>query len=187
MIARRRSLAVALSGALSLAACDSERSPMRKESPPGGRVIQAVETSGIQAGPAYPVVQVENPYDRNPRAIAEGERLYGWMNCGGCHGALGGGGIGPPFADGGWIYGGAPGDLFQSIVQGRPNGMPAFGSRLPIEEIWKLAAYVQVLGGGGGAGAPDGPTGQQGGGSEGAVQESGSGTGAGAHHSDLNR
>ena len=127
------------------AACESERPPMR-EAPAAGSQRAAPQTSDFQAGPARPVAYVESPYEGNPRAIAEGQRLYTWMNCGGCHGGQGGGGIGPPFADGDWIYGGDPANVFQSIVQGRPNGMPAYGGRLANTELWKIVAYVRTLG-----------------------------------------
>ena len=42
---------------------------------------------------------------------------------------MGGGGIGPPLMDDRWIYGSAPENIYASIVQGRPNGMPAWGGR----------------------------------------------------------
>ena len=64
------------------------------------------------------------------------------MNCTGCH-ANGGGGIGPPLMDAEWRYGSAPGDIYRSIVEGRPNGMPAFGKRLTEDEIWQLHAFVK--------------------------------------------
>ena len=35
----------------------------------------------------------------------------------------------------------------QSILQGRPNGMPAFGGKLPESEAWKIAAFVRSLSG----------------------------------------
>jgi cytochrome c oxidase cbb3-type subunit 3 len=70
------------------------------------------------------------------------------FNCAGCHGARGGGGIGPPFADAEWIYGGEPQNVFQSVVQGRPAGMPAFGGQIPDEQVWKIVAFVRSLAGG---------------------------------------
>ncbi|MGI8962468.1 MAG: hypothetical protein ACR2IV_22470 [Bryobacteraceae bacterium] len=30
-----------------------------------------------------------------------------------------------------WIYGGEPEILFDTIVKGRPNGMPSWGGRIP--------------------------------------------------------
>jgi hypothetical protein len=53
---------------------------------------------------------------------------------------------GVEFRDRDWIYGDDPASFFQSIAQGRPNGMPAFGFKLPDEQIWKIALYVQSLG-----------------------------------------
>jgi mono/diheme cytochrome c family protein len=85
-----------------------------------------------------------NPYAGDAMAIADGRRLYQWLNCAGCH-AYGGGGIGSPFMDSAWVYGGSPPEIFASISQGRPNGMPAYGMRVPASEIWKLVAYVQEL------------------------------------------
>jgi len=32
-------------------------------------------------------------------------------------------------------------------VQGRPNGMPAFGGRIPDDQLWQLVAYVRSLSG----------------------------------------
>jgi cytochrome c oxidase cbb3-type subunit 3 len=37
--------------------------------------------------------------------------------------------------------------IYQTIHDGRPNGMPAFGGRITEEEIWQLVAYVRSLAG----------------------------------------
>ena len=58
---------------------------------------------------------------------------------------MGGGGIGPALMDDKWIYGGSPDQIYSTISQGRPNGMPAFGGRVPTQQIWQLVAYVQSL------------------------------------------
>jgi hypothetical protein len=50
--------------------------------------------------------------------MTEGQRLYNWYNCGGCH-FRGGGGIGPALMDEVWIYGKEPANLYASIL-GRP-------------------------------------------------------------------
>jgi cytochrome c oxidase cbb3-type subunit 3 len=91
-------------------------------------------------------VILKNPYEDNAYAVAEGQRLYEWFNCVGCH-AHGGGGMGPPLMDDQWIYGGAPQNIFATIVEGRPNGMPAFGHKLSPTEVWQLVAYVRSLSG----------------------------------------
>ena len=77
-------------------------------------------------------------------AIAAGKQLFMAMNCVGCH-ANGGGGMGPPLMDNVWIYGGAPGQIFSTIREGRPNGMPSFRGALPDEQIWQVAAFVRSL------------------------------------------
>lgn len=55
----------------------------------------------------------------------------------GCHAANGGGGMGPALSEGRFIYGSNPANLFLSIYQGRPNGMPAWGEILPESTIWE--------------------------------------------------
>ena len=89
---------------------------------------------------------VQNPYWRSPDAIRDGQRLYDWYNCSGCH-AGGGGGMGPPLMDQRWIYGSRPANLFDVIVEGRPGGMPAFGGKIPADQIWKIIAYIATMGG----------------------------------------
>jgi len=84
--------------------------------------------------------------ERNAYVLAQGKRYYRWFNCTGCH-AQGGGGAGPPLMDAGWIYGKTPGDVFTTIMDGRPNGMPAFRGRIPEAQAWQIAAYVRSLSG----------------------------------------
>jgi len=99
---------------------------------------QVPRTTPVQALPT------QNPYEGNLRAIQEGRRLYRWMNCDGCH-AEGGGSIGPALWDDQWRYGGRGIDIAESILDGRPDGMPAFRGHLPMDQVWKLVAYVQSL------------------------------------------
>jgi len=104
-----------------------------------------VVTSDLRAGGVPSEPAAENPYAQDEHALTAGRELYGAMNCAGCHGPAGGGGIGPPLADAKWIYGGEPENIVQSILQGRPNGMPAFGPKLPTSEAWKIATFVEQL------------------------------------------
>ncbi len=111
-----------------------------------------VPVERLQPGPSPPEPQawrmrampVRNPYAESRKAIAEGRRLYQWMNCVDCHGE-GGGSIGPTLWDDQWIYGGRDIDIFESIYYGRPDGMPAFGGHLPADQIWMLVTYVKSL------------------------------------------
>ena len=85
-------------------------------------------------------------FENNAWHIAQGQRLFGWMNCSGCHGN-GGGDKGPALMDEHWIYGSAPEQIFDTIVQGRPNGMPAYRGRIPDAQVWELVAYVRSISG----------------------------------------
>ena len=55
--------------------------------------------------------------------------------------------MGPPLIDENWIYGSEPENIYATIIQGRPNGMPAFGGKLGDQQVWQLVAYVRALGG----------------------------------------
>ncbi len=85
-------------------------------------------------------------YDANAYALSEGKRLYAWYNCNGCH-AEGGGDKGPALMDDAWLYGSEPKNVFQSIAEGRPNGMPPFGGKIAEQQIWQLVAYVRSMSG----------------------------------------
>lgn len=101
-------------------------------------------------GPPEERPSVPNRYAGDENAIAEGGRLYTWYNCADCHGTLGGGGMGPPLRDGNWIYGGEPIDIYRSIMEGRPEGMPGWIGKIPDDQVWKIVAYLRVLPEGGG-------------------------------------
>jgi cytochrome c oxidase cbb3-type subunit 3 len=88
-----------------------------------------------------------NPYEGDPQAIQQGKALYIRMNCAGCHAYSGKGNMGPNLTDTYWRYGGLPIQVYKSIRDGRPEGMPSWGVALPPSDIWKLVAYVQSLGG----------------------------------------
>ncbi len=90
---------------------------------------------------------IRNPYAGNAQAVAAGSRLYIRLNCAGCHAYTGKGNMGPNLTDTYWSYGGLPVDVYKSIADGRAQGMPAWGAALPPQDIWKLVAYIQSLGG----------------------------------------
>ena len=91
--------------------------------------------------------ETRDPVAHDPNAIAEGKKLFASMNCAGCHGFDAKGGMGPDLTVRNWRYGGTPERVYDSIFNGRPKGMPAWGAALPPEKIWQLVAYVQSLGG----------------------------------------
>ena len=144
---RRSVVAVAafLAAALLASGCDREDRRFR-EQPPGAAARAPVTYGALQAGPRTPEVTLVNAYEENAWAVGEGKRLFGQFNCTGCH-AHGGGAIGPPLMDAEWIYGAAPENVYATIVEGRPNGMPSFRGRLNTSQVWQLVAYVRSMSG----------------------------------------
>lgn len=142
-----RTLCIALLTAAFIPAAGCQRETRRfRESPPAATSETAVAMSELQPGPKARDLPVVNAYERNAYAIAEGERLFSAYNCSGCH-SHGGGGIGPALMDDEWIYGSDPENIFSTIVEGRPNGMPTFRGRIPNYQVWQIVAYVRSLSG----------------------------------------
>lgn len=110
-----------------------------------GRFVSHVEH--IQPGLVTPPagLTLRNPHEGDPAAVATGAKLFVAYNCLDCHGADGSGAMGPSLADGRWHFGGAPAEVFESIYQGRPEGMPAWGSLISPDQIWMLVSYVRSL------------------------------------------
>ena len=131
--------------ALLLGACERE-SRRFEETPAASAPAEAVRLSKIEAGGPSPQATVRNSYEENAYTVAQGQRLYVWYNCVGCH-SHGGGGMGPALMDDKWIYGHEPQNIFATIVQGRPNGMPAFAGRIPEAQVWQIVAYVRSMSG----------------------------------------
>ena len=124
-----------------------EREARRFEPPVGSRITPPpVRLSEVQPSAADTTSTVAPHYEVNAYALAEGKRLFGWYNCNGCH-ANGGGDKGPPLMDDTWIYGSEPANIYATIVEGRPNGMPSFGGHIPDNEVWEIVAYVRSMSG----------------------------------------
>ncbi|MEO7039198.1 MAG: c-type cytochrome [Gemmatimonadaceae bacterium] len=96
-------------------------------------------------GIAPPAEKVVNSAARDAKAADVGATLFTGMNCDGCHGGGAVGAVGPSLTDGRWRYGGADADIYRSIAEGRPKGMPAFGGVLQPAMIWRLVAYIKSL------------------------------------------
>jgi cytochrome c oxidase cbb3-type subunit 3 len=106
-------------------------------------VVDTALTPGV-GHPAYTIDPRAAKYYDNPDAVKIGKGLFYAMNCSGCH-TNGGGGMGPSLMDSQWIYGGRLEQIRQTIADGRPNGMPAWGARLSDADLWELAAYVRSM------------------------------------------
>lgn len=130
---------------LALTACDRERRSFR-DMPPATTPTSLVSLSPLEPGMPRARVTLSAPYDDNAYGVAEGKRLYSQWNCVGCH-AHGGGAIGPALMDVEWIYGSEPENIYATIVEGRPNGMPSFRGKLSSSQVWQLVSYVRSLSG----------------------------------------
>jgi cytochrome c oxidase cbb3-type subunit 3 len=131
--------------ALVFIACEREERGFRVKTPDANRV-NSKQLTTLQAGGPSPLPSVQNQYEDNAYALSEGKRLFSQMNCSGCH-AHGGGALGPALMDDKWIYGSQPEQIFATIEEGRPNGMPSFHGKLEDYQVWQLAAYVRSLSG----------------------------------------
>ena len=79
-------------------------------------------------------------------AATPGGQLFQQL-CTACHGSDGSGNplLGAPaLNDADWTYGGARGEVIQSIAMGRNGTMPAFGTRLDKTQIRLLAAWIKA-------------------------------------------
>jgi cytochrome c oxidase cbb3-type subunit 3 len=95
-------------------------------------------------GAPPPLDRIGTRFEGNKLAIEAGKELFNQMNCTGCH-FNGGGGMGPALMSGHWRYGGRIDQIYASIAQGRPNGMPSWQDNLTPAMMWDLAAFVKSL------------------------------------------
>jgi cytochrome c oxidase cbb3-type subunit 3 len=130
---------------LAMSGCERERRDFNQP-PSAAKVAGSVRLSDLVPGGSPAGAVQSNPLEENAFAVAEGKRMFHWMNCNGCH-SEGGGGMGPALMDDVWIYGSEPANIVATILQGRPNGMPSFAGRLNDEQVWQLAAYVRSMSG----------------------------------------
>jgi cytochrome c oxidase cbb3-type subunit 3 len=140
---RARLRAIALVACAALAACGREKRRFHDSHP---EPAMAETTGAPRPAGARESASHMGPYENNAYALNDGKRLYSAFNCVGCH-AHGGGGMGPALMDSAWIYGVEPVNIYASIANGRPNGMPSFRNRIPSNQIWELVAYVQSMSG----------------------------------------
>jgi cytochrome c oxidase cbb3-type subunit 3 len=148
MTARVLLVVIVVAGAL--ASCYREKREF--QSPPETAARDPARLSAILPGGNAPLQAGAQPtpdrsqLEENAYAVNQGKRLFRWYNCNGCHGS-GGGGMGVTLMDAEWRYGFEPRAIYASIVEGRPNGMPSFGGRIPDDQVWQLVAYVRSLSG----------------------------------------
>lgn len=147
--AQSRRLWFSLLGFVTLCLCGvvgCKREQRQFQSPPATYQSVDVTQSDIQPGAQAPAPTRNNPSDQHAYDASEGKRLFTQYNCSGCH-FNGGGGIGPPLMDQLWVYGDKPENIYATIIEGRPNGMPSFRHKIPDSQVWQLVSYVRSLSG----------------------------------------
>lgn len=125
---------------LMAAGCKQAHTPVA-----GGGTSAANTPVGPIPGGVQTVAYRTNPLGDDPVALQDGRRLFNWYNCSGCHGGHAGGGMGPSLRDKDWLYGSRDDQIYDSIAQGRSQGMPAWGSKIPETQIWELVAYIKSM------------------------------------------
>ena len=143
---------------VTMTSCKREERGFRV-APPAADKIETKSLSDLHPAGGGPPAQVKNGYEENAYATAEGQTLYTAFNCVGCH-AHGGGGMGVALMDDKWVYGSKPEQIFATIVEGRPNGMPSFRGKIPDHQVWQLVSYVRSMSGLGTTGGSPGRTDQ---------------------------
>jgi len=126
--------------------CEREQRPLVVQ-PPSAQKALVQQMTDLAPGPEHnKPASVPNVDENNSWMMSEGKRFYEAYNCVGCH-AHGGGGMGPPLMDEKWIYGHEPQQVYATIVEGRPNGMPSFRGKISNDQLWEIVAYVRSLSG----------------------------------------
>jgi cytochrome c oxidase cbb3-type subunit 3 len=105
-------------------------------------VFMQVPVSRLAPGASPSRPTIKNPAQGDSQAPSRGMRYFIQFNCNGCHADNGGGGMGPALSDNLFTYGAEPENIYLSIYQGRPNGMPSWGAVLPDAVIWDLVTYI---------------------------------------------
>jgi len=99
---------------------------MSSSAPAGSEAPVPTAVGPIPGNPASVQARL-NPYANDPVALQDGRRLFNWYNCSGC-------------------YGNRDDQIFDTIAQGRSNGMPCWGTKIPESQIWQIVVYVKSLG-----------------------------------------
>jgi len=109
---------------------------------PGGcsRESRLLAADQPQSEPRGPQDPRNTRYIANFYQVAQGGRYFGWYDCGSCH---------TPAANGGAsLVNGSTrplSDLYAAIVAHRPPALGLDGRRIPVEQVWQVAAYLRDL------------------------------------------
>ena len=114
---------------LSLIACSNEKRTL------GADLPQTAPT-----GPNDPRVPA---YEQNAFQVSQGGRYFTWYGCSGCHGDDAKGSL--DLASVEREHSGSFDRTYAAIAQHRQTGNAIYGSRIPVEQLWQITAYVRNL------------------------------------------
>jgi cytochrome c oxidase cbb3-type subunit 3 len=109
-----------------------------------GQYEAEVSVARVQAEELRASLPQTNPFHGNEAAIAEGSQVF-TETCVACHLPNAQGLVGPSLVDPYWKYGSSDPELYATVADGRPGGMPGWSSLLGAEKIWKVLAYLETL------------------------------------------
>jgi cytochrome c oxidase cbb3-type subunit 3 len=110
-----------------------------------GQYEKEVAAGNKELEPLYAKFNAMTPEElnKNPQAMAIGERLF-MNNCSQCHGSDARGGKGfPNLTDADWLHGGAPEKIKETLALGRIGNMPPMGAAVGTsDDVKNVANYV---------------------------------------------
>jgi cytochrome c oxidase cbb3-type subunit III len=142
---RPTSLAAAVAGLAALSGGVLAQTSVPGALEPMPEALMQVPVTGIRPGGVSVAPDIRNPVAGNEEALHRGMEYFNAFNCSGCHAPNGGGGMGISLSNSLFKYGDRPEQIYLSIAQGRPLGMPAWGESLPAPVIWDLVTYIQSI------------------------------------------
>jgi cytochrome c oxidase cbb3-type subunit 3 len=126
-LTKRRAVAMAVVAALT--ACSSETRPVGAElprTPPTGSDDPRIDQ-----------------YKNNAYQISQGGRYYVWYGCATCHAS--GSGTAPDLASARWQRDDGFDAVYASIAHAHAGRPGEYEGRIPVEQLWQIAAYVRGL------------------------------------------
>lgn len=83
----------------------------------------------------------------NPAVVSEGQKVFS-TSCASCHGAAGGGLIGPNLTDEYWLHGGKLSEMHKTVSEGvLAKGMPPWSKLLKPEQVTAVVIYIASISG----------------------------------------
>lgn len=114
-----------------------------RATPANANAPGAIEADATRADPGAGLTAAALVADT--ASVDRGKALFA-TNCASCHGADGGGVIGPNLTDAAWLHGRTAPALVKVVTEGvPPKGMPGWGPILGAAKVKDLAAYVVSL------------------------------------------